>query len=91
MGGVNVTKHNFPQIYYEFNMISIKISVEFCKELDKNMLKNCKEKKRRRREGGSFCILVLIKKPSNSLNNAIATENKGLRKKHHLDMEVKYG
>lgn len=58
MGGVNVTKHTiFPKFTYEFNMISIKISVEFCKELDKNMLKNCKEKRGGEGRGGIFLYI----------------------------------
>ena len=54
MGGVNGTRNTiFPKFAYEFNMISVKTSVEFCKELDKNMLKNCKEK-RGEGKGGTF-------------------------------------
>lgn len=33
----------FPKLTYKFNTTSIKITVEFFKELDKKMLKNCKE------------------------------------------------
>ena len=51
MVGVNVTKRTiFPKFTYEFNMTSIKISVEFCKELDKN----CKEKRGGEGRGGIF-------------------------------------
>lgn len=51
---------NFLQFTYKFNMISIKISVAFFKELDKDKLKNCKrqgagmrlQKKEEEKNGG---------------------------------------